>query len=227
MPSELATLKSNVSDIEKSVRKLERWVKENVPESDLSITLARLLRRQAEYLAVGRGAVPGSPISMALAVRGVFEVHVIALHVMKDAEALESWLSERAVDLKEFYEGLAGLATSENSASADELLGEARRISKARAELGMKEVDRIAGMRSRAKAVGLLDDWGSLFKVCSKIMHPTAFSVNGDHDQFFDSIQLMLQSQLQILPIQTIASIGERFEAPEHLRTFKPRRRRR
>ena len=152
------------------------WVQSNTSEP-VSHTVPAIYLRSAHSLSLVSLGAPETPLEIiALVARSVFELFVRLKYVlMNDQHALQ-WRSEAAKDQIEIYNAILTLAGDE--AHKQKIRAEIDRVKTHSANRGLDESVNIMTAAEVAKKAGLHDEHRAFYKIYSKLVHPSSFSVN-------------------------------------------------
>jgi hypothetical protein len=125
-----------------------------------------------------------------LNVRNIFELYIISLHIYSDKEALKSWYGQVHKDLSEINSAFKtllvkqGLDTSEIDKIQD-LLDSTLEASQYTSKGGFN-------LKTCATKYGYEIDYDFVYKLSSKLIHPTSFKVNYyatiEHDTYISML---------------------------------------
>lgn len=113
--------------------------------------------------------------SASLSVRNLFEILLISKHIHSDRQALENWYGQLHRDFKDINDGFIGRAKKSGAdTSGAELMQQY--VDKSLAQTPFKSVKSF-NMRDLAEQYGYLEDYQFVYKLNSKLIHPTAMKV--------------------------------------------------
>lgn len=111
-----------------------------------------------------------------ISTRNIFELHLIILHVNSDPENERRWLGQGTTDHKDVVNGFSELFKASKK--------EVSELQESLAALNeeFEKTDLIAGsgfnIKNLAIKYNLLPDYLAIYKLCSKLAHPTSYKVN-------------------------------------------------
>jgi hypothetical protein len=201
------------SDAQK-IRALAHWITKNVRRDEKSVSMVNIAEAVAAFLNVAAQGTTTHISVLALATRNLFELNVRLRDTLRSDEQLKRWHGEAIRDNVELLEGLMRLDnTGENAQSRDVL---------------QKEIDRLHGLQKKyglpqkgsppaknlAVGVGLEDEYNALFKVFSKLVHPTSYLVNNIKNANTHLMIGLLQVHAQIYSADTYSRLMDEFFIP-------------
>jgi len=139
-------------------------------------------------------------------VRNIFEIMLIIEHISSSDEAVKCWIGQLQRDTLDIHEGLItlfgkhGIHSAELETSRDNVLksGSAKGVSPAK-PFNIKNI---------AAQFGLAEDYDAMFKLCSKIVHPSSIRVNipGAFDKDENYKNALIHTGIHYLAIITESS---------------------
>jgi hypothetical protein len=111
-----------------------------------------------------------------VAVRNLFEIMVLIDHLASSEEAIESWIGQLQRDVLDIHEGLISLFQKHGVRSLP--LETSRDIIKSIGEEHGVTPSKPFSMKNIAEQLGLSEDYSAMYKLCSKIIHPSSIRVN-------------------------------------------------
>jgi hypothetical protein len=153
------------------------WIRKNKERNQTNLVLHNFLTASVPYLDLAISHLKGPVQILAFCARNLYEVHLQSRYAQKDDIYLKQWVAEAATDGIEILEGLLGLDV-DNSAGQHDILK--KEIS--RKELLLKkhglERKKPYPIHKIATELGKDAEHRSLFKIFSKLLHPTSYLVN-------------------------------------------------
>lgn len=119
---------------------------------------------------------------VALCTRNIFELNIRARAILDSDTAVNIWMEELAMDKKQIYDAILTIADERHSKQVDILENAKLEIKKLLDKHGLKEINRPETVKSLSENVGLMDDYNILFKLFSKLLHPTSYLINDFDD---------------------------------------------
>jgi hypothetical protein len=154
------------------------WHKKNMPWNDDTLVSFNFLACSVTYLEIMRNTLPAPIQVFALCARSVYELYLLARKILPDAQERRRWLDETASDnvfvIEAFYDLVGGI--SPLAKTLREPIDEYKERLKA---LGGDLSQRPSRIGELAKEFGLEHEHKALFGLYSKLVHPSAFLING------------------------------------------------
>ena len=155
---------------------------------------------------------------MTLGTRNLYEINLQTRNIISSVTGLRRWHAEWITDRIQILEGVLELATLSDTS------GQRKVIS--------REIDRLKSLRDRnrlpdagpsgakkiAKSVGLLSEHRALFKLFSKLVHPSSYLVNDYKNAASDEIAMILQIHAQLYAWDTFSRICDKVSMPQSVR---------
>ncbi len=152
------------------------WV-QKYTGAPVSEVVPAIYLRSARYLSLVSLGAPETPIEIvALAARSVFELFVRLKYVLKNDQNALQWRSEAAKDQMEIYDAI--LTLSGDEAAMRQISSEIDRVKSHATDRGLDQSVKIMMAADVAKKVDLQDEHKAFYKLYSKLVHPSSFSVN-------------------------------------------------
>jgi len=169
-----------------------------MPRGDASVARQHLLSSAADTVDLVATDSVDAPIAIiALATRNLFEINLRARHIAQSDANLRDWFSEALLDRIQLYEGILTLAGPEEATNAlrAEIEHNRQLAQKHGLTLGRKPMS----TSELAQKVGMSEEYTALFKLYSKLLHPTSYSVNVTPDEVGSLVNRnILLIQLQV-----------------------------
>jgi hypothetical protein len=154
------------------------WIKDNKPRNDDILIPFNFLACGVTYLEITRNSLPAPIQLLALCTRSVYELYLLARKVLPDPQERRRWLDEMASDnvaVTEAWYELVG-ASSPLAGTLRAQIDALKRRIVARGGNFSQKPSRILDI---AKEFGLEKEHKALFGLFSKLVHPSAFLING------------------------------------------------
>ena len=194
------------------------WISENIKRTDEAFTLFNLLVASAGYLKVVADNINKHISVIALGTRNLYEINLQTRNIISSVTGLRRWHAEWITDRIQILEGVLELATLSDTS------GQRKVIS--------REIDRLKSLRDRnrlpdagpsgakkiAKSVGLLSEHRALFKLFSKLVHPSSYLVNDYKNAASDEIAMIPQIHAQLYAWDTFSRICDKVSMPQSVR---------
>ena len=168
---------SNEENLKLSIKAINKAIVniKNEPATELYSALIHLLEdslREIENLSSRKNDL----ILCSLHLRNIFELNLLLLHIHSDKKALKNWNGQAYKDSKDIQDGFISLLVRKNI-DASKL--------KHIQEFDKKNLDNSpyiskGGFQIKllAEKFGYLEDYSFVYKLCSKLLHPTSMKVN-------------------------------------------------
>jgi hypothetical protein len=213
--SNQAELKNNLDKIIKKCRFINRWIEKNIHKTDKKIILYNLLRSTADYLELAKSSLNSHISALALSTRSIYEINVRIRSLIEIQEDIKKWQSEAVTDKVQVLEGVLLLASgSENLNEQHILKQEIERLKGLAAKYELPIIKQPISTGNLAKTVGLEDEHNALFKLYSKLVHPSSYLVNDYNGAASSENQKTLQIHAQLYAHDSISRICEELGVP-------------
>jgi hypothetical protein len=212
-----ATLRSR----ETHFRGVCEWIGANVERTAEAAILHRILWGAANYLHIAAENVDDHASILALATRNLYELRLRVEYMIADTEKFIEWQAEAATDKIEVLEGILELRAGDGSESQRAILtAEIARIRGALDRHHFSELLRIPSSGTIAKALGRTDEHRSLFKLLSKLVHPSSYLINDYANAASEEVYTILQVHVQVYAWDLFSRSCDLLEIPEEVRKF-------
>ncbi|HEA3089006.1 TPA: hypothetical protein RVR74_001294 [Aeromonas salmonicida] len=170
---------NNIHKIGKRYQKTIAWlqgIQSQAPTKEAEILKNILVSTLGYTKYIKSGAFKDIQL-LALGVRSVLENLSRARFIMKDDENLDRWLSEVITDQKTVIKGFLSLGdASSDSIKALEI--ELTRLDRLCEKYNFPVVKQPQQVKTMTEAVGLVEDYDSIYKLTSKLIHPSSLYIN-------------------------------------------------
>ncbi len=171
-------VRSTFEQLIQTSSRLCTWIKSNKPRNDDSLTPFNFVACSVTYLEITRNAIPAPIQVVALCTRSVYELYLLARKVLPDAQERRRWLDETASDnvavMEAWYELIGA-----SSPLAGTLRGQIDVFKSSIKAKGINVLQKPSRIVDLAKEFGLEKEHKALFGLVSKLVHPSAFLING------------------------------------------------
>lgn len=201
-------------------RSVNQWIDGNRERDERRVILCNMLEASAGYLTLA-GENVGRHISVAaLCTRSLYEINLHTRDVLQSAEGLRRWQGEAVTDKIQVFEGILSLETvSAMGETRATLHSEIARLQSLRKKYGLPEGNP-APAGKLAKSLGLAKEHEALFKLFSKLVHPSSYLVN-DRTASSDDNTMVLQVHAQLYAGDTFTRISDAFSVPVEIRAME------
>jgi hypothetical protein len=210
-----------LGDVRSHFLRVCQWITENRERTQHNVTLYNLLSASSSYLGIAAEMTDLHPSVLALCTRSVYELNLRARLVLSSPDRMSEWEAEAAVDKIQVLEGILQLKTSAETEDSRKVLeDEIARIQDVLKRHEMPQVDHIPGPAAIAEEVGLSDEHKSLFKLFSKLVHPSSFLVNDYSNAASSEVLQVLQIALQLYAGDLFHRICKALSIPDEVANF-------
>ncbi len=208
-------LKNNLDNAVEKCRFVIIWIEKNINRTEKSVVLCNLLIATADYLELTKSSLNFHISAIAASTRSIYEINVRLRSLIADQESLRKWQSEAVTDKVQVLEGILLLANnSENLKEQNILKQEIDRLNGLVTKYGLPTIKQPISTGNLAKTVGLENEHNALFKLYSKLVHPSSYLVNDYNGAASIENQKILQIHAQLYAYDSISIICEALEVP-------------
>ncbi len=216
----------SVKDVERALTQMENrflsvcsWINSNCQRSDQSIALVNLLSSSAQYIRVASDNLEGHISVCALATRSLYELNVRTRAVLSAHDNMLSWLSEALTDKIQTLEGFMALNTVRDMTVEHSVLrAEIDRLNALRGKYKLPTVKKPEDAGAIAPKVGLANEHKALFKLFSKLVHPSSYLTNDYGNAASKEVRAILQMHAQLYAWDTFGRICDAQSVPQEIR---------
>lgn len=177
--------------------------------------MCNLLSSVSDYLEVTKNSLNSHISVLALSTRNIYEINVRLRSVIDQDEEQKNWASEAVTDKVQTLEGILLLGNeSENITERLTLRQEIERLKNLITKHDMPVIKQPATTGSIAKTVGLEKEHKALFKLYSKLVHPSSYLVNDYNNAASIESQKLLQIHAQLYAHDSIERICKVLNVP-------------
>lgn len=206
-----------IKKIDKIVKKskfISRWVDKNVEKTEKSVLLLNILNSTCDYLEISKLSVERHISILALSTRSIYELNV-RLKTLANEQEQKNWLSEAVTDKVQTLEGILSFGLEgENAQSKLILEYEITRLKGLVAKYNLPTIKQPASTGNLAKDVDLESEHKGLFKLYSKLVHPSSYIVNNYDDASSLTNRNILQIHGQLYAHDSISIVCEELDIP-------------
>lgn len=207
--------KKNLDKIIKKSRFINRWIEKNIDRNERRVLLSNLLTSTSDYLEVTKSSLNSHISVLALSTRSIYEINVRLRSLIENPDDLAKWQSEAVTDKVQALEGILLLTNdSENLNEQNILKQEIERLKSLVTKYDMPIVKQPVSTGNLAKTVGLEEEHKALFKLYSKLVHPSSYLVNDYSGAASFENQKILQFHAQLYAHDSISKICEELDVP-------------
>lgn len=212
-------LKTALEEMHTRFLGVSNWITENKDRTNENLVVFNLLSSVMQYLRVLNISIKEHISILALATRSLYELNLTIRLVLKDSTSFDSWCSEAITDKIQMLEGLLGIQTvSEMSEQRSILQVEIERLKVLRDKHQLPTIKSPASAGQIAQQIGLSDEHKNLYKLFSKIVHPSSYLVNDYKNASSIETRMILQIHAQLYAWDAFSRVCEHFNVPGELR---------
>ncbi|HCS63181.1 MAG TPA: hypothetical protein DIW64_03335 [Cellvibrio sp.] len=168
---------SKIDDIDLQIVTLQKHCEEleNFPSDETVVAIKNLYLcaiQEAERIKES----PQDIYTIAISVRNLFEIYMISLYLKKSDEIINQWYGQLLKDVLDIQEGLISLFSKHGIHNSNLELAREQTINS-----GLRngvEQSKPFNIKGIAKQLGWEEDYDAIYKLCSKIVHPSSVKVN-------------------------------------------------
>lgn len=208
-------LKKNVDKIIKKSKFIHQWVDKNIARTEKRVIFVNLLSTTSDYLELMKSSLNSHISVLAICTRSIYEINIRLRSLIEHQGEMAKWQSEAVTDKIQILEGILSLANdSENVIEQDILKNEIKRLESLVSQYGFPIVKQPDSTGNLANNVGQQDEHKALFKLYSKLVHPSSYLVNSYGDASSIENQKILQIHAQLYAQDTISRVYEKLSVP-------------
>lgn len=208
-------LKNNLDNVVEKCRFIILWIEKNIDRTERRVVLCNLLIATADYLELTKFSLNSHISAIAISTRSIYEINVRLRSLIADQENLRKWQSEAVTDKVQTLDGILLLANdSENIKEQNILKQEIERLNGLITKYGLPKIKQPISTGNLAKTVGLENEHNALFKLYSKLVHPSSYLVNDYNSAASIENRKILQINAQLYAYDSISRICEALEVP-------------
>lgn len=211
-------LTNAIKEMRKKFTNAEAWVTKNIPRTNDSLAMLNLLKCSTQYLSVLAISINEHISILALATRSLYELNLQVRLICNDSKNIQTWYSEVITDKIQVLEGILGIqTTSEMSPQRVILRNEIQRLNDLRNKHNLPTIKSPASAGQIAQQLGLADAHKNLYKLFSKIVHPSSYLVNDYSNAASPQTTDILQIHAQLYAWDTLSRISSHFTIPDSI----------
>ena len=191
------------------------WLGKNGEQSDKNILLVNLLNASIRYLEISARSVSGPVQPAALATRSLFELNLITRYMLGSPNGMKRWYREYVRDYIEILEGANEINSPASRGEPRKVFEDDIKHLEALLENDKLPDEKRKQMSEIARVVGMESEYRAIYKLCSKLIHPSSILVNAhdyaSHEAIADILQMHARHNAWTICklISTEASIPE------------------
>jgi hypothetical protein len=203
---------------ERALQESRSWISRHVTRDDKSVALENLIEATAQYLNSAASNIEEHISIVALCTRNIYEVNLQVRDVLFSPSGLQRWLGESVTDKIDLFEGILSLESASDTSNERKTTQD--------------EIDRLLSLRDKyslpsakpspagviAGQVGLSGEHKALFKLFSKLVHPSSYLVNDFSSAESSENYSALQIHAQLYAWDTFQRICKSVSMPDEIR---------
>ncbi|MGC3875372.1 DUF5677 domain-containing protein [Halomonas sp. GXIMD04776] len=179
------------------------------------VVLVNLLSSTSDYLELMKSSLDFHISVLALCTRSIYEINIRIRSLIEHQDEMAKWQSEAVTDKVQTLEGILSLANeSENIKEQYTLKSEIERLNNLVEKYGFPTVKQPASTGNLANKVGQEKEHKALFKLYSKLIHPSSYLVNDYGSASSLENQKILQIHAQLYAHDTVSRVCEELSVP-------------
>ena len=188
-------ISDGISEMVDSLKQAINWAQTNCEQSNKNKIFVNLLQASAGYLEMSAKSVKGPVPHAALATRSLFELNLTTRYMLSRPHGVRRWSSEHITDYIHILKGAISLNISASKGEHRKIFEDD--IKQLEAELAKDKLpyEKQRRMSEIAQEVGQKAEYMALYKLCSKLIHPSALLVNApeytSHIAIADILQML------------------------------------
>jgi len=194
------------------------WISKNVQRTNETIIFFNLLTACASYLETAGSNIEAHISILAMITRNLYEINLQVRDIIGSHNGVVRWQAEAVTDKVQILEGILELTTVTDMASERAgIRTEIERLKSLRDKHGLPDVKPKSG-GDMAKSVGQSDEHKALFKLFSKLVHPSSYLINDYKNAASNEIRMILQVHSQLYAWDTFSRICDAVSMPKAAR---------
>jgi hypothetical protein len=206
---------AHLTTISTAITNSAQWVKEHLARDERNLALLNILVAPSDCIDLCTRNLSGSLALQAFCTRTVFELDLRLRHVLLSEANLKTWIAEAAKDRLELLEGMIALGETGDS-KVQVLRGEQKRIEAIIAKHQLRQARPLA-VATLAQEVGLEEERKSLFKLFSKLVHPSSYLVNSGNIMSDTQMRHVLLLHFQLYLLDLVKRVTDELGVPPEL----------
>jgi len=172
-----------------------------------------LLMAASHNLALPARSGPDPPLEvLAVSARNTFEIWLRLLHVLASEENRQAWRDENLTDQLEVYDAILALETPDSPKEAKAaVLAEVDRVTQLAASRGINRRKKLMSGHALAKATGHEAEYDAFWKLYSKLVHPSSWTVNSPSSVSAPMYRMTLTANAQVYGREILKAVEKEF----------------
>lgn len=169
-------------NIRGNILETTKWMHKNTVRDQKNLTPHNFLFASVPYIDLVLSLKVAPTQLLAFCARNLYELHLQCRYVQRDEECLKQWVAEAVTDHIEIMEGFLGLDTKDHAQQRKILEEEINRKEELLRKYNLQRKKPYpAG--SIAKDLGKEEEHRALFRIFTKLLHPTSYLVNSSVEE--------------------------------------------
>lgn len=203
--------------IEKSIERVTDWIQNNKPRNERNLVFLNFLLAAIPYVNLAGVHRDGPAQVLALCARSLYELCLRARQIRISDQAFQQWRAEFANDHIELLEGYLELSPDTPSPARVVVETELARMRIVTTKHGIQP-RKPSRLDQIAKEVGDEREHRSLFKLFSKLLHPTSYLVNAKADKIqSDEVRNILIIHIQLYALSILEELRLELGVPKDI----------
>ena len=175
-------VQKNILKIDSNYKRLIQFCSgsENIERTNKNVALANIAKGTHRSLSLLANNVSDNyDITLvALCTRNLFELNIRLKSIIKDENSLNTWMSEMVMDENQILDAISTIA-NDNHAAELELFKDKKILNNSILDKhNLRSVKSPETVKSIAEKVGEMEEYTALFKLFSKLLHPSSYLIN-------------------------------------------------
>ena len=159
-----------------ALSKAASWLNRGSASDTRQLWASALMHAAGRAMTIGAVAGPETPTEiLALSARNTFELYLRFKHILLAEQNIQAWRDEAVTDQLQIYEGVLALESGQLTTIIREEMERVRQHAESR---GLSTSAKITRISDLASTVGLESEYAGFYKLYSKFVHPSSFTVN-------------------------------------------------
>jgi hypothetical protein len=211
-------LKKKLDKSVKKIKFLNRWIDKNIPRDNKAPALSKLLLSVGDFLEVTKHSLNMHVSVLALSARNQYELNIRIRTILEIDTELDKWCSEALTDMAQTLEAFLQLDTeNENLNGRNIIHNEIRRLDGLKNKHNLPDIKRPESTGQLAKLIGQEEEHKTLFKIITKLVHPSSYLVNDYTNASSSENHKILQIHAQLYAHDSVVRICGHFEIPDEI----------
>ncbi|MEG2529695.1 MAG: DUF5677 domain-containing protein [Anaerovoracaceae bacterium] len=208
-------IENRLGEMIENITQITSWINDNIERTAKRVVLVNLLSSTSDYLELMKSSLESHISVIALSTRSIYEINIRVRSILELDDEMDKWQSEAVTDQIQTLEGILLLADDQNHATQVNILkSEMERLQNLLSKYNLPVIKNPVTTGSLAQKVGQESEHKSLFKLYSKLVHPSSLLVNNYQTAASIENQKTLQIHAQLYTFDTMSRICEALNVP-------------